>query len=241
MDEALATASLKASSVKDSSSSFFCHHLLPSVPSLVFLSPSLLSFTVRKDYLWRDNSVPSCTGKDGGPQTLLQWVTLTAGGNHKAKIWTPVGFDTAALSLSCPCLCQVSVWISEPRTWAYLPTISVISLVCATKALSTPTPGAFLFAFCLSHAWHVCMNHVCREGSSSLCHGSGKWLLVEISTSPGYCFFQVGHLSFAWFKERRFWHGSPCQIQCFALLIQLITTRQTSFGRAHCSLLCCKN
>lgn len=107
----------------------------------------------------------------------------------------------------------------------------------ATRALSSPAPGAFLFAFCLSRAWHVCMNHVCREGSSSHCHGSGRWLLVETSTSSGYCFFQVGHLSFAWFKERRSWHGSPCQAQCFTLPIQLIITRQTSLVRTHCSLL----
>lgn len=117
-----------------------------------FLSPSLLSFTVRKDYLWRDNSVPSCTGKDGGPQTLLQWVTLTAGGNCKDKIWVLVFFDAAALSqaahASAKCL-----WISGPRTWTYLSKISAISLVYATRAFPPPSPGAFLFALCL---YHVC-------------------------------------------------------------------------------------
>lgn len=165
MDEALTAQSLKASSVKDSPSSFFRHHVLPSAPSLVFLSPSLLSFTVRKDYLWRDNSVPRRTGKDGEPQTLLQWVTLTAGGHHQAKIWAPVGFHAAVLFLSCPRLCQVSVWISEPRTWAYLPTISSISLVCATRH-SPPTPGAVLFAFCLSHVCDMCAWTTCAENEA---------------------------------------------------------------------------
>lgn len=149
-DEILAVDSLKASSVKDSSSPFFCHHLLPLPPSLVFLSPSLLSFTVRKDYLWRDNSVPSCTRKDGGPQTLLQWVTLTAGGNWKDKIWVLVFLDAAALSwaahASAKCL-----WIYGPRTWTYLPKISAVSLVCASRALPSPAPGAFLFALCIYH------------------------------------------------------------------------------------------
>ena len=146
--------SLKTSSVKDSPSSFFCHHLLP-LPPLVFLSPSLFSYTVRKDYLWRDNSVPSRTGKDGGPQTLLQWVTLTAGGICKDKIWVLVFFDAAALPwaahASAKCL-----WISHPRTWAYLPEISAVSLVCAAGAFPSPAPSAVLFALCLRHVCDMC-------------------------------------------------------------------------------------
>lgn len=45
MDEVLAVDSLKASSVKDSSSSFFCHHLLP-LPPLLFFSPLLFSHSL---------------------------------------------------------------------------------------------------------------------------------------------------------------------------------------------------
>lgn len=122
---------------------------------LFFLSPSLLSFTVRKDYLWRDNSVPSCTGKDGGPQTLLQWVTLTAGGNCKDKIWVLVFFDAAALSraahASAKCL-----WISGPRIWTYLFKISAISLVYAARAFP-PHP---LVLSCLLCASIMCVTWV---------------------------------------------------------------------------------
>lgn len=142
--------SLKTSSVKDSPSSFFCHHLLP-LPPLVFLSPSLFSFTVRKDYLWRDNSVPSCARKDGGPQTLLQWVTLTAGGICKDKIWVLVFFDAAALPwaahASAKCL-----WVSHPRTWAYSPEISAVSLACAAEHSHRQPPALS----CLLCACHVC-------------------------------------------------------------------------------------
>lgn len=191
--------------------------------SLVFLSPSLLSFTVRKDYLWRDNSVPSCTGKDGGPQTLLQWVTLTAGGNCKDKIWVLVFFDAAALSwaahASAKCL-----WISDPRTWTYLPAISAVSLVCAAGAFPSPAPGAVLFALCLCHvcdmrAWTM----RAEKGSVTLVMayvfvpvslrlwGGVRWLPVEMSASRGYCFYWVGHWKpishflIAGFKEVRFW------------------------------------
>lgn len=160
MDEALAARSLTASSVKDSSSSFFCHHLLPSVPSLVFLSPSLLSFTVRKDYLWRDNSVPSCTGKDGGPQTLLQWVTLTAGGNHKDKIRAPVGFDTAVLFPELlelmPSVC-VNFWTKDMGLFAY--NKCHILGVCYENILSTSS-WHFLVCF-LALSCVACVHEPC--------------------------------------------------------------------------------
>ena len=154
--------SLKASSVKDSSSSFFCHHLLPlPSPSSFFLSPSLLSFTVRKDYLWRDNSLPSCTGKDGGPQTLLQWVTLTARGNCKDKIWVLVFFGAAALSwaahASAKCL-----WISGPRTWTYLPKISAVSLVRAIRAFP-PLPLVLSCLLCGSIMCVLCVHEPCVQ------------------------------------------------------------------------------
>lgn len=211
--------SLKASSVKDSSSSFFCHHLLPSVP--FFFSPSsFLSFTVRKDYLWRDNSVPRCTGKDGGPQTLLQWVTLTAGGNHKDKIWAPVGFDAAVLLLSCLCLCQVSVWISEPRTWAYLPPISAISLVCATRAFSPPIPGAVLFAFCLSHVYDMYAWTMCAENEA---------VVFVIAIKDGF-----------------WWRHQPLLVTAFSKLVicHLCGSKKEDFGmevHARSSVLLCSS
>lgn len=250
--------SLKASSVKNSSSSFFCHHLLPLPSSLVFLSPSLLSFTVRKDYLWRDNSVPSCTRKDGGPQTLLQWVTLTAGDNCKDKIWVLVFFDAAAL-FQAACASAKCLWISGPRTWTYLSKISAVSLVCATRAFPPPAPGAFLFALCL---YHVCdmgaWTMRAEEGSVALVMayvfvpisrdlwGGVRWLPVEMSTSYGYCFFRVdhwkliNHFFILWFKEKIL--GMKVHARN---AVSLCSFSQSPHGRlllteTMCSLLCCE-
>lgn len=213
----------------------------PSLP-LVFLSFSLLSFTVRKDYLWRDNSVPSCTGKDGGPQTLLQWVTLTAGGNCKDKIWVLVFFDAAARSwadLLFQLLPHV-VWICKPRTWPYLPwdKCRLLGVYCATVA---PNPGASLFALCLSHVFDTRAWIMRAIGIRGLCPGAcicellggERWLPTERPTSRNSRFFCLGHFCIARFKEIRIRPESPCQKWCFALLTQPITTQLTSFGRTN--------
>lgn len=233
-DEALAVDSLKASSVKDSSSSFLCHHLLsPFPPSLVFVSPSVLSFTVRKDYLWRDNSVPSCTGKDGGPQTLLQWVTLTAGGNCKDKIWVLVFFDAAALC----CAAHASASGCEFPAQGHgliLSQISAISLACATRACPSAAFGAFLCAFVPLHvcdmgAWtmradkqSVALVMRMYSDQSSWASGGGgvRWLPVKMSTT-------YGPWKRVWFQEIKIWHGSPMP----ELLTSLCSFSQSPHGR----------
>lgn len=145
-----------------------------------------------------------------------------------------------------------SVWISDPRKWTYLPKISAVSLVCTTKAFPSPALSAFLFAVCLYHmcdigAWTL------RAEKGSVAFLMAYIICTSISGPLGWCKMSSrGDVNLLWLllflsgslktnkpflhcviQRSKIWHKSPCHKWCFALLVQPITTRQTSFGRTN--------
>lgn len=155
MDETLAVESQKASSVKDSSSSFFCHHLLPSAPCLVSLSPfsSLIHCQERLPLKGQFCIVPHRERRRATDaitvSDLKQEAIIKIRSGH---LWLLMQLCFSwAVRAYAKCL-----RISKPRTWAYLPAISVISLVWATRAFSPPT----LALSCSLSAFLMCMAYV---------------------------------------------------------------------------------
>lgn len=154
MDEALAGESLKASSVKDSSSSFFCHHLLPSAPCLVFLSPfsSLIHCQERLPLKGQ-----FCTVLHRERRRATDAITVS-----DLKQEAIIRSDLSTCAFGCSC--------ASPELPALMPSVCEVpsqghGLICCNKwhflgvgykSILPTNPGAVLFAFCLSHVYDIC-------------------------------------------------------------------------------------